>query len=327
MKTGTISEVDYSKITKFFTVTATNLSDVRRKVNFLSEFGLNDKEIIYSCNGDEEWYYHIMKEIEKNPLLIYKIRVQSTIENIFRPDLISMNRHSLKNSLVRESRMMLPLSFMDVRQFQETIVDIPTAFGLDYASNISYVIQPKTTLNLSLFCIPYNKAEHEKLQKINSDGVKGHPIWITNKSDKPKDFTLFSSVKDYTNEQLIDNDLDFMFWETRMDIQGLVDNLFVHTDTANFSFTRVFSKNKEQLNTNIEYSCGDGNVKSVKPIACLGIEQFMTNFIDVPENVFDTKEKRILNLYYSDKKLHPSYIKTVIAPNTTVCIWVETFKD
>lgn len=306
---------------KFFTLSANNLSGEVKKVHFLSEFGLKDSDVKYFCNGDEKSYYEILKQIERNPLLIYMLRIQfSDVSNMHRPKLISMNRHNLKSGLMRESRMMMPLSFFDPFQFQMGIVDIPCAFGLDYASDITYELLPYSSMSVSLFCIDYDRNEHEKLKEENDDALNGHPIWIENKSDDLKVFKLFTNKKNYTKEQLEENQLHTYFWENRMDLVGITENIF-DNEEKEFIVSRVFSTNKNQLKNNLEFDCGDGKVYNLPLANLFAINQFQDTIVDIKE--FFQSAQKIQNQFGSEYNAHHSYIKMIVQPKTSLCLWIK----
>lgn len=318
-------ENEYSKKTKFFAIHVSNSSDKDKEIKLFSEFSLQDKDLKYSCNGEEDMYYKILKEIEKNPLLIHMIRVCASEHNgLYNKNLLSVSKLTFEKSIVVESTMLLPLSHITTTQFQSGISDIKCAFKLDYSTEISYKIKPNSSVSFCIFSVPYDKEEHNKLLDKVNHKLKGHPIWITNNSYDSKLFKLHTDVKDYDNENIDDKDLEIYCWGNKASVKELTGILFSGNDVSSFFPTRMFCENENQFNNYIQYDYGSGENVDLSPKSFIDIRQFIGHIADVPDKILDNT--RIINQYYNKQKLHPSYLKMVIQPKTTVCLWLETFK-
>lgn len=299
------------------TLYATNLSDKKKEVKFLSEYSLKDKEIKYYGNGTEEGYFKIMKQLSQNPMMMSRIRIMTDTVNLYRPNLFKYNTNYFsKNGLMDESIMFLPLSFIDVKQYQVTVVDVDCSAKLHYSEDLSYVIEPNTSVSVVVYVEPFNESKHKKLSELkNNLSALGHPVWITNKADEKRTFKLFTNKEEYDNWEFNNDCFDLYYWGQRTDAKGLIDFLF-DSKIKSFNISRFFSQDTNQLLNHINCDLGDGKRISFVPKEYFQVNQFMNN-------IFDIEMKSEIQNQYGKESQTPSCISMDIEPKATVCLWIK----
>lgn len=302
------------------TLYATNLSDKKKEVKFLSDYSLKDNGIKYYGNGTEEGYFKIMKQLSQNPMMMNRIRIMTDTVNLYRPNLFKYNKNYIsKTGLTDESVMFHPISFINVNQFNLTVIDVDCSVKLHYSEDLSYVIEPNTSVSVVLFVEPFNESKHKNLSSPKSKfAALGHPVWITNRMDEKRTFQLFTDKSCYDNNMLNhwNNDcFDLFCWEQKTDARGLTELLF-NSKMESFSISRFFSQDVNQHLNHINCDLGDGKRVSFVPKEYFQVNQFMGN-------IFDIHMKSEIQNQYGKKSQTPSCISMEIEPKATVCLWIK----
>lgn len=302
------------------TLYATNLSDKKKEVKFLSEYSLKDKEIKYYGNGTEEGYFKIIKQLSQNPMMMSRIRIMTDTVNLYRPNLFKYNTNYFsKTGLMDESIMFHPISFIDVKQYQVTVVDVDCSAKLHYSEDLSYVIEPNTSVSIVVYVEPFNESKHKKLSELkNNFSALGQPVWITNRADDKRTFQLFTDKTCYDTNMLNhwNNDcFDLYYWEQKTDSRGLTELLF-SKNIKSFNISRFFSQDTNQLLNHINCDLGDGKRISFVPKEYFQVNQFMNNILDI-------QMKGEIQNQYGNKSQTPSCISMEVEPKATVCLWIK----